>query len=44
MLPASGCGAALVREDQRAHLPPELARDAVVVSSGDDLARAIESG
>ena len=36
-------GPFLVREDQRKHLPADLARDAVVVQSGAELRRAIVS-
>jgi hypothetical protein len=38
-----GAGPFLVSEDQREDLPPDLATDAVVVQSGDDLLRAIEA-
>jgi hypothetical protein len=34
-------GPFLVREDQRSHLPADLASEAVVIASGADLVRAI---
>ena len=40
-LPA-GAPAALTDEAQRAHLPPELAEDAVLVTSGAELLRLVE--